>query len=116
VRVWDLPPSCLCRKHLLAQHNEIHGLWTVLTQHRIAYANHPETRRWRGRLLALSKRHEETSLEMLARGYNHNSPLDEALATGDAEQPDYVDTPERQQQLLREKGCECRPEQSAGQA
>lgn len=107
MRVWDLPPSSLCRKHLLAQHNEIHGLWTVITQDRSGYANHPETLRWRGRLRALFARHEATAAEMLSRGYRHNSPLDAALAKGGRVQTAFVDPPERQRMLLQEKPCEC---------
>lgn len=110
MRVWDLPHSALCRKHLLGQHNEIHGLWTVITQNRAGYASHPETQRWRGRLRALFFRHEATAAEMLARGYKHNSPLDDSLAIGAAEQTVFIDTIERQRELLLEKKCECRPD------
>jgi hypothetical protein len=82
-------------------------MWTVITQDRTGYANHPETQRWRGRLRALYLRHEATAAEMTRRGFNHASPLDETLATGAAEQTEYVDTPERQRELLRAKGCAC---------
>lgn len=113
MRVWDIPPAQLCRQHLLGQHNEIHRLWTVLTQDRSGYANHPETMRWRGRLRALYFRHETTVTEMLARGYNHNSPLNEALATGEPDQQTYVDTIKRQRELLKEKQCDCSPSRSS---
>jgi len=45
---------------------------------------------------------------MLARGYNHNSPLDKTLAKGKSVQTSYVDSIERQIEILREKGCGCR--------
>jgi hypothetical protein len=45
---------------------------------------------------------------MTRRGYRHASPLEESLATGRARQELYVDTPEEQVRILREKGCDCR--------
>jgi hypothetical protein len=79
----------------------------VLTQAKEGYRNHPETRRWVGKLAALHHRHEALVEEMEARGYNHKSPLDASLATGQAEQDTYVHTPAQQRALLREKGCAC---------
>ncbi|MDD3940683.1 MAG: pyrimidine dimer DNA glycosylase/endonuclease V, partial [Candidatus Pacebacteria bacterium] len=29
MRVWDIHPKDLCRKHLLAEHRELHGLWNI---------------------------------------------------------------------------------------
>ncbi|NCS72473.1 MAG: pyrimidine dimer DNA glycosylase, partial [Candidatus Magasanikbacteria bacterium] len=31
MRVWDIHPKYLCRKHLLGEHRELHGLWNILT-------------------------------------------------------------------------------------
>jgi Pyrimidine dimer DNA glycosylase len=107
LRVWDLPPADLCRQHLLGQHNEIHALWTVITQNRAGYANHPETQRWRTHLRALYNVHNATADEMTTRNYNHRSPLDESQATGSGTQTDFVDSIERQRELLKEKGCRC---------
>lgn len=107
MRVWDLAPAKLCRQHLLGEHNEIHALWTILTQGKKGYAHHPETRRWRGKERALYLRHEQVAAEMLARGYRHHSPLDPALATGLDVQDEFVDTPEEQVEILRRKGCGC---------
>lgn len=89
MRVWDLPPSILCRNHLLGQHNEIHALWTIITDDRKGYASHPETMRCRGSLVALQKRHEATAEEMTQRGYNHRSPL-AGDGSGETEQPVLV--------------------------
>jgi DNA repair protein RadC len=66
VRIWDVPPSLLCRQHLLGEHRELHGLWRILTEDRQGYARHPETRRWRGKLAALYQRHESLVKEMAA--------------------------------------------------
>ena len=107
MRIWDLPPPVLCRRHLLGEHRELHALWSILTGGKTGYANHPETRRWRGRLAALYRRHEALVAEMERRGYRHATPLDPALATGAAVQDTYVDPPARQRALLRAKGCDC---------
>ncbi len=107
MRVWDIPPARLCRQHLLGEHSEIHALWSIITQGRRGFANHPETRRWRGKLKALYDRHEETVREMRRRGYRHDSPLDEGLATGVATQDEYVDPPDEQIRILRGRKCAC---------
>jgi hypothetical protein len=78
-----------------------------LTQGRKGYANHPETKRWRGKLMALFLRHEELVEEMARRGYRHKSPLDAGLAAGEDKQTDLVDSVQEQVKLLREKGCGC---------
>jgi hypothetical protein len=108
MRVWDLPPELLCPRHLLAEHFEIHTIWSVLTRGLKGWAHHPETLRWRGRLRALYLRHEADAAEMTRRGYHHKSPLDEALATGEAGQAEFVDAPEEQVRLLRERCEGCR--------
>jgi hypothetical protein len=108
VRIWDLPPDRLCRAHLLGEHRELHAIWNVLTGDKVGYRNHPETQRWRGRLAALYARHAALVSEMRARGYNHASPLDPAIATGPEVQETYVDPPEAQIAILRAKGCACR--------
>lgn len=107
MRIWDVPPSLLCRQHLLGEHRELHGLWRILIEDRKGYAHHPETRRWRGKLAALYQRHQALVEEMARRGYQHASPLDQRQATGSAVQSDYVDPLEAQFVILRKKGCGC---------
>src|SRR5262245_3560505 len=113
MRVWDIDPAILCRQHLLGEHRELHGLWNILVREEQGqgtggYANHPETRRWEGRLKALYGRHEALVVEMGKRGYNHGSPLDPKLATGKARQDRFVDHPGAQLDILRRKGCDCK--------
>lgn len=109
MRVWDVTPRCLCRKHLLGEHRELHGLWNILTKHKGSggYSRHPETLRWVGKLKALYNRHEALVKEMGRRGYNHQSPLDKRLATGSGIQRQYIDTPALQKKILKGKPCEC---------
>lgn len=107
MRIWDLPPAVLCRQHLLAEHRELHALWSILTRGGTGYRNHPETLRWEGKLAALFRRHEALVAEMERRGHAHRSPLDPALAHGLEVQDEYVDSPGRQREILRAKGCGC---------
>ncbi len=107
MRIWDLPPAVLCRQHLLGEHRELHAIWTVLTRGKKGYSRHPETLRWRGRLLALYKRHDRLVAEMTRRGYHHRTPLDRRLAAGSARQTVFVDSVAAQRARLRAKGCDC---------
>ncbi len=108
MRIWDVPPDKLCRNHLLGEHNELHAIWNILTQGKTGYSNHPETKRWKGKLKALFRVHEEIVKEMIARGYRHQSPLDRTLATGSPIQNSFTDPIARQVEILREKGCDCK--------
>jgi hypothetical protein len=107
MRIWDIEPARLCRKHLLGEHRELHGLWNILTLNKRGYRHHPETMRWVDKLAALYERHEALVAEMRRRGYQHRTPLDAALAVGSAVQNTYIDAPARQEEILRAKECEC---------
>lgn len=108
MRVWDVAPEKLCRNHLLGEHREIHAIWSVLTNNKRGYSRHPEVLRWKKRLGALYKRHEEVASEMRRRGHRHNSPLDPRHAVGSRVQSKFIDTPEEQLIILRRKQCGCR--------
>jgi hypothetical protein len=108
MRIWDIDPGLLCRRHLLGEHRELHGLWVILTENKKGFSQHPETARWRGKLKALYQRHEVLVKEMARRGYRHATPLPAKEAVGLAEQKEYKDTPAEQARLLRAKGCGCR--------
>lgn len=108
MRIWDVAPSLLCRQHLLGEHRELHALWVVLTQGKKGYSRHPETLRWKGKLNALYLRHEALVAEMTTRGYRHLSPLDFRLATGKNRQDEFLDSPQEQLFILRNKPCACR--------
>lgn len=105
MRVWDVDPQKLCRKHLLGEHMEIHALFTILHEDRTGYRNHPETLRWVGKLPALAMRHDRVVDEMIRRGYGHRSPL--PLADGESVQAAFLITVEEQEALLTSKPCDC---------
>lgn len=109
MRIWDIDPKYLCRKHLLAEHRELHALWNILSIHggKGSYAQHPETRRWVGKLRALYNRHEALVNELTRRGYRHFSPLDRRFAKGARIQSVFLNTIDEQKAILRKKPCEC---------
>jgi hypothetical protein len=108
MRIWDLDPALLCRKHLLGEHRELHGLWNIYVKGKQGYRNHPETIRWEGKLGALRLRHEALVAEMERRGWNHKSPLGEPPHGHSGVQLVFVNTIEEQIELLRNKGCDCK--------
>jgi len=109
MRVWDIQPKYLCRKHLLGEHRELHGLWNILTKHKGTggYSRHPETLRWVGKEKALYLRHQELVKEFSLRGYSHNSPLDQKLAIGIQKQDTFINSISEQKEILNNKSCEC---------
>ena len=109
MRVWDIKPNLLCRKHLLAEHRELHGLWNILTKHKGVggYSHHPETLRWVGKTRALYNRHEELVAEFTRRHYRHLTPLNKKLAVGKKVQNVFINTIAEQKILLKNKPCNC---------
>lgn len=111
MRIWDIPCKDLCRQHLLGEHRELHAIFSYITKgNGGSYQKHPETLRWKGKTVALWHRHQEQVREMEARGYSHNSPLNLLCgqATGDGNQNEFVQTPEEQIQILKDKKCNCK--------
>src|SRR5579883_1035759 len=106
MRIWDLPPRLLCRRHLLGEHRELHAVWSILTKGKTGYSSHPETLRWKGKLKALFARHERLVAEMARRGYRHASPL-VGKASGSAVQKSRLHSLAEQRKILRDKGCPC---------
>ncbi|MFA7253303.1 MAG: pyrimidine dimer DNA glycosylase/endonuclease V [Patescibacteria group bacterium] len=107
MRVWDLDVKNLCDNHLLGEHRELHAIWNILTLGKRGYVNHPETKRWIGKLRALYCRHEDEVREIERRGWHHHSDLDEKLASGNAIQDVFIDSIEKQKELLKNKPCIC---------
>lgn len=110
MRIWDLQPDILCRQHLLGEHRELHALWSIVTQDKKGYRQHPETVRWEGKMAALYLRHEALVKEMGQRGYMHKTPLDKDLATGSPMQEVFLHSLVQQREILRQKACACKIE------
>ena len=117
MRIWDLPPALLCRKHLLGEHQELHDLWNILVKlsrgEKPGYRSHPETLRWIGHGIALSARHDRLQKEILRRGYTHQSDLvvldgaDRLQLFAEVGDPPPLHTIVEQVDILRSKGCGC---------
>ena len=105
MRIWDIKPKYLCRKHLLGEHRELHALYTIISMDKKGYRSHPETKRWEGKLPALKKRHQELVKEMQNRNYNHKSELKDF--DGNKTQDELIATVLEQEQILNEKPCDC---------
>jgi hypothetical protein len=75
MRVWDIHPGYLSDKSLLGEHVEIHALYSIITDGKRGYSQHPETKRWTDHLQQLVTRHNLVAKEMLLREFKHNSPL-----------------------------------------
>jgi len=108
MRIWDIKPSRLCRNHLLGEHRELHAIWNILSLNKKGYTHHPETIRWKGKLSALYQRHQKLVLEMKARGYRHQSPLNKKLAKGKSKQNIFINELKEQIRILKRKKCDCR--------
>ncbi|HAM39257.1 MAG TPA: pyrimidine dimer DNA glycosylase [Elusimicrobia bacterium] len=109
MRIWDIESKHLCRKHLLAEHRELHGIWNILTKHkcRCGYSRHPETLRWVGKQKALYKRHCDLIKEFRFRGYKHHTPLNKRFAVGEEVQKVFINTIKEQKSILKNKRCDC---------
>ncbi len=109
MRIWDINVKHLCRKHLLAEHRELHGLWNILTIHKCkgGYSRHPETLRWVGKTNALFNRHESLVKEFIRRGYKHHTPLNKKLAKGLYKQNKFINSISEQKIILKNKKCDC---------
>ena len=102
MRIWDLNPGYLNRQSLLGEHRELHGIVSIIANHKSGYSRHPETLRWVGHGWALRQRHGLLAAEMALRGYTDRSPVD--LAGREGIWPAiYIDEPARQLQILGTK-------------
>ena len=107
MRVWDLKPSILCRQHLLGEHREIHAIWNIIRRNnKGGYSNHPEVKRWVGKLDALRRRHDLIVCEMQSRGYNHHSCL--PIVNDCITQNKLINTINEQIEWIKSKKCDCR--------
>ena len=107
MRIWDIQPKYLCSKHLVAEHGELHSLWSVINNRKKGFSRHPETERWRGKLKALYLRHQKLADEMIKRSFRHQSSLDKRQARGKAVQNVYLQTPHQQREILKKRNCLC---------
>lgn len=72
MRMWGLPPSNMCRKHLLGEHVEMHMFVGAINKGKNiqGYINKGLVD-----VREIISRHDILVNEMVKRGYNHTSPL-----------------------------------------
>ncbi len=102
MRLWDIHPGYLNRQSLLGEHRELHGIVSIIVNHKKGYAHHPETVRWVGYGWALRQRHRLLAAEMSLRGFHDRSPV--LTRTHQGKWPEiYIDAPCRQFAILKAK-------------
>lgn len=108
MRIWDIDPGFLNDRSLLGEHRELHGIFSILVNHKTGYSRHPETLRWQGHLPALTVRHGLLVAEMELRGFHHHSPLPppEAKIVWPA---GFIDPPGQQYAILQDKYRDKKP-------
>ena len=67
--MWMVDPTIMCRRHLLGEHGEIH-------KHRHNFVKGHSIAGRMGQIdpKRMGERHDELAIEMLRRGYKHESP------------------------------------------
>ena len=118
VRVWNVPYQTLDDKRLLGQHVESHILFNISTKRiqniKAGYQNHPQALRFIGCEGQLIDVHMKCVNEMINRGFNHHSPLDNPLKikhqkftyTPEMEENDVKTLKERWNQRLHQKAID----------
>ena len=102
MRIWDIAPGYLNRQSLLGEHLELHGIVSIISNHKKGYSRHPEPIRWLNFGWALQKRHQQLAAEMSLRGYVDKSPV--SLSSNEGQWPEsYIDEPFRQFEILKDK-------------
>lgn len=84
MRHWMVNPALLCRKHLIAENVEAHMFISSIKKG-ISMAGYLKNNLLEP--LSLVSRHDEIAIEMVKRGYNHNSPVIDFIVT------DYITDP-----------------------
>ncbi|MBU1341091.1 MAG: hypothetical protein KKE44_08695 [Proteobacteria bacterium] len=108
MRIWDIDTGFLNDKSLVAEHRELHGILSILHNHKKGYSHHPETLRWKGHLKTLGIRHDLLVEEMDLRGFNHKTPV--IPEPGEMIWPEsFINSPHDQYALLKTKYTNKKP-------
>jgi hypothetical protein len=100
MRIWDIDPGYLNRQSLLAEHNELNAIASIIIDNKKGDSHHPETIRWLNYGWALQKRLQQLLAEMTLRGYADKSSVQ--LQTNQGHWPDtYIDHPFHQFEILQ---------------
>jgi hypothetical protein len=103
MRMWNIDPELMCRKHLLGEHVEMHMFLSAFLRNKKldGYINTGLVE-----IHNIKKRHDCLAEEMIRRGYKHNSPIREEISVRKA---GFVDNQRSYKELqLRCKECRLR--------
>jgi Pyrimidine dimer DNA glycosylase len=75
MRMWMVNPNFMCRQHLLGEHLEVH-MFLSSVKERKKLTGFVKNNLFEP--MSIFQRHEDLKAEMKRRGYNHNSPMNEA--------------------------------------
>lgn len=102
MRIWDINPGYLNRQSLLGEHQELHGIVSIIVNGKKGYSKHPETIRWVGYGWALRMRHHLLASEMSLRNFTDKSPVLTCSKKGIWPEK-YIDEPGQQFKILEAK-------------
>jgi len=74
MRMWNVKPEKLCRQHLLGEHNEVHAFIGCIKK---GTSLKGYIEKGLVEVHNIKKRHDELVQEMIKRGFNHKTPIDE---------------------------------------
>jgi len=74
MRQWLVNPEFLCRQHLLGEHQECHTFMGCIKK---GTSLKGYIKNGLVEVHNIKSRHDELAMEMIKRGYNHKSPLEE---------------------------------------
>ncbi len=72
MRMWNVNPELMCQKHLCGEHLECHMFYGAIKEGKKIDGY---IRNGLLEMHTLKRRHDELAIEMLNRGYKHQSPL-----------------------------------------
>ena len=87
MRIWDIDPGYLSRRHLKEEHRDLHALYEALCGGQSA-ASPAALGRWRGHLAALGMRHQMVSAELRLIGHD---PCARHIPSGPGQWPECRD-------------------------
>lgn len=100
MRQWNVDPKLLCRKHLLGEHVENHMFMGCIKK---GTSLKGYIEKGLVEIHNIKNRHDELVNEMIRRGYNHKTPIEDLLC----EKIGFVNSEENKKEL--ERRCEfCR--------
>ncbi len=100
--VLEIDPKLLCNLHLINQHSVIHLVYEMV---KAGNCLTEETKRWRGRLQPLVRRHLAVANEMIDRGIPHNTTI--LPMKDEPGYPRLLYTIPEQIELLTREHCSC---------